>query len=109
PSEGGRIPTCAGWDGGELVLGDLARRLTITEPHSQVTRALRLAGLREELAELALIDGVREWRQVPVARGPGGDVHFELGDQRWPIPRLLAALIQRVVEQVERQREIRLE
>jgi molecular chaperone DnaK (HSP70) len=104
PSEGGRIPSCVGFDEGQLVLGDAARRLTITQPHAQVTRALRVAGLRHELAEL---EG-GEWRQVPTARGRGGDVHFELGDERWPLPRLLGTLIQQLALQVERQREVRL-
>jgi molecular chaperone DnaK (HSP70) len=105
PSEGGRVPTCVGFDEGQLVLGDAARRLTITQPHAQVTRALRLAGLRHELAEL---EG-GEWRQVPVVRGRGGDVHLEIGDERWPLPRLLGVLIQQLALQVERQREVRLE
>jgi molecular chaperone DnaK (HSP70) len=112
PTEGGRVPTIVGFDTSRinsaediLVLGDDARRLAITEPRTQVFGALRLAGRRHELAEL---DDDR-WRQVRVERGPGGDVHFCLAGSTWPVPRLLGALLQSIVEQIQRSRGLRFE
>jgi molecular chaperone DnaK (HSP70) len=54
PAEGGRVPTVIGFDTSRinsaqdvLLLGDAARRLTITEPRTQLHGALRLAGRRQ--------------------------------------------------------------
>ncbi|WP_153258392.1 Hsp70 family protein, partial [Enhygromyxa salina] len=112
PAEGGRIPTIVGFDTSrvhqpkdQLVLGDVARRLAITEPRTQVFGALRLAGRRHELAEL---DDDR-WRQVAVERGPGGDVHFRLAGEAWPVPRVLGALAQSIIEQVQRAHDLVIE
>jgi molecular chaperone DnaK (HSP70) len=112
PAEGGRVPTVIGFDTSRinsaqdlLVLGDAARRLTITEPRTQLHGALRLAGRRHEL--VALDD--ENWRQVPVVRGPGADVQACLAGGIWPVPRVLGALIQSLVERLVRERGLRFE
>jgi molecular chaperone DnaK len=112
PADGGRVPTVLGFDTSRinsaqdlLMLGDAARRLTITEPRTQLHGALRLAGRRHEHVGL---DG-EHWRQVPVVRGPGADVHACLSDGTWPMPRVLGALIQSLVERLVRERGLRFE
>jgi molecular chaperone DnaK (HSP70) len=112
PAEGGRVPTVIGFDTSRinsaqdlLVLGDAARRLTITEPRTQLHGALRLAGRRHELVGL----DQENWRQVPVVRGPGADVQACLGGGIWPVPRVLGALIQSLVERLGRERGLRFE
>jgi molecular chaperone DnaK (HSP70) len=112
PADGGRVPTVLGFDTSRinaaqdlLVLGDAARRLTITEPRTQLHGALRLAGRRHEHVGL----DAEHWRQVPVVRGPGADVHACLSDGTWPVPRVLGALIQSLVERLMRERGLRFE
>jgi molecular chaperone DnaK (HSP70) len=112
PAEGGRVPTVIGFDTSRinaaqdlLVLGDAARRLTITEPRTQLHGALRLAGRRHELVAL----DHEHWRQVPVVRGRGADVQASLAGEIWPVPRVLGALIQSLVERLERERGMKFE
>ncbi|MCA9699211.1 MAG: Hsp70 family protein, partial [Myxococcales bacterium] len=102
PLLGGSVPTVVGVDGIAPLLGEAARRLAITEPRSQIFAAPRLAGLRYELVG---VDGER-WRQVPVFRGPGGDLHFSLAGEAWPVPRILATLLRAMVGELWREREI---
>ncbi|GEM_PF-3914439 len=110
-SMGGALSTVVGHDGPSLTLGDAARRLALTEPRTNVLAPNRLAGVRFEHAGLDRPDaqGQARWREVPVVRGPGGDVHFDLGGEHWPIPRLMATLIQTMIVELARTRTIEIE
>ena len=95
PPESG-LRAVVGVDGETLALGDIARRLALSEPRAQVFAPGRLAGARYELSAL---EGDR-WQLVPVERGPGGDVHARLAGEAWPVPRMLGALLRRANEAI---------
>ncbi len=77
--EGGRLtPSVAGWDEkGEVLVGQIARRQSITNPENTIYSAKRFIGRRfEEVGE--------ETKRVPykVVRASNGDANFEVRGKR---------------------------
>jgi len=96
--EGSRLtPSVVAWDDkGEVLVGQIARRQSITNPENTVFSAKRFIGRRyEEAAE--------DERRVPfkTMRGAGGEVVFEIRGKRVTPPEVSAKVLQKLKKAAE--------
>src|SRR5437667_12506544 len=88
--EGGRLtPSVVAWDDkGEVLVGQIARRQSITNPENTIYSAKRFIGRRfEEVGE--------EMKRIPykVVRGAGGEATFEVRGKKASVAEVSAKVL----------------
>ncbi|MBN2576162.1 MAG: molecular chaperone DnaK, partial [Deltaproteobacteria bacterium] len=96
--EGGRLtPSVVAWDDkGEVLVGQIARRQSITNPENTVFSAKRFIGRRYEEAE-------GDIKRVPFksVRGPHGEVDFEIRGKKVTPPEVSAKVLGKLKKAAE--------
>jgi molecular chaperone DnaK len=92
------LPSVVGVDeDGAPVLGERARRLTLTRPQAMWPGLRRLLGRRFDE------QGLAAWRPFTPVRAAGGDVHVRVGEGATSPPELLAPLLRQARRTTETQ------
>jgi len=96
--DGSRItPSIVGWDDkGEILVGNVAKRQSITNPEHTVYSAKRFMGRKESEVQ-------DETRRIPykVVRSPNGDVAFEIRGKQVSPPEVSAHVLRKLKQAAE--------
>ncbi len=97
-SEGQRTtPSVVAWDDkGEILVGQIAKRQSVTNPENTVFSAKRFIGMRYDEAD-------KEMSHVPFncVRGGNGDVYFEVRGKKVAPPEVSAKVLQKLKKAAE--------
>ncbi|MBL8715916.1 MAG: molecular chaperone DnaK [Myxococcales bacterium] len=96
--EGSRLtPSVVAWDEkGEVLVGQIAKRQSVTNPENTVYSSKRFIGRRfEECSE--------EAPRVPykVVRGPNGDAQVDIRGKKWAVPEVSARVLMKLKKAAE--------
>ncbi len=96
--EGSRLtPSVVAWDEkGEVLVGQIAKRQSVTNPENTVYSSKRFIGRRfEECSE--------EAPRVPykVVRGPNGDAQIDIRGKKWAVPEVSARVLMKLKKAAE--------
>jgi molecular chaperone DnaK len=97
--EGGRTtPSIVAFTDKERLVGEIAKRQSVTNPEKTIFAIKRLMGRRFNSAE------VTAWKKncpYKIVDGPGGDAHVEIGGKKYSPPEISAMILQKLKADAE--------